>query len=50
MERADMPLEDLAESHDWRGCVALLTLHAMADEACAGLGVALDNSDAVACV
>ena len=31
-------------------CVALLTLHAMADEACAGLGVALDTSDAVASV
>ena len=31
---------------DW----ALLTLHALADEACAGLGVALDTSDAAACV
>jgi hypothetical protein len=27
-------------------CQALLTLHAIADEACAGLGVALDTSDA----
>ena len=26
-------------------CEALLTLHAIADEACAGLGVALDASD-----
>ena len=49
-QRADMPLEHLAEGLDPRVCVALLTLHAMADEACAGLGVALDNSDAVACV
>jgi hypothetical protein len=49
-ERADMPLEHLAEGLDWRVCVALLTLHAMADEACAGLGVALDTSDANACV
>jgi hypothetical protein len=49
-ERADMPLEHLAQGLDWRVCVALLTLHAMADEACAGLGVALDTSDAGACV
>jgi hypothetical protein len=49
-ERADLPLEHLAQGGDWRVCVALLTLHAMADEACAGLGVALDTSDAVACV
>jgi hypothetical protein len=49
-ERADMPLEDLAQGLDPRVCVALLTLHAMADEACAGLGVALDTSDAVASV
>ena len=28
-----------------RMCEALLTLHAIADEACAGLGVALDSSD-----
>jgi hypothetical protein len=49
-ERADVPLEHLAQRLDWRLCVALLTLHAMADEACAGLGVALDTSDAVASV
>ena len=49
-ERAEMPLEHLAQGLDWRVCVALLTLHAMADEACAGLGVALDTFDAVACV
>jgi hypothetical protein len=50
MEHTDMPLEHLAQGLDWRVCVALLTLHAMADEACAGLGVALDTSDAGACV
>jgi len=48
-ERAEMPLEHLASGLDWRVCVALLTLHAMADEACAGLGVALDTSDGLAC-
>ena len=48
--RVDLPLEDLAQGLDWRACVALLTLHAIADEACAGLGVALDTSDAVASV
>ena len=45
-----MPLEHLAQGLDSRLCLALLTLHAMADEACAGLGVALDTSDATACV
>src|SRR5258708_6924898 len=43
-ERDGMPLEHLAEGRDWRTCEALLTLHAIADEACAGLGVALDGS------
>jgi hypothetical protein len=50
MEQTDMPLDHLSQGLDWRVCVALLTLHAMADEACAGLGVALDTSDAGACV
>jgi hypothetical protein len=40
--RADAPLSDLGEALDWRLCQALLTLHAIADEACAGLGVSLD--------
>jgi hypothetical protein len=44
-ERAGISLEDLAEGHDWRICEALLTLHAIADEACAGLGSALDCSN-----
>ena len=33
------------EADEWRLCEALLTLHAIADEACAGLGVALDASE-----
>jgi hypothetical protein len=49
-ERADVPLEQLAAGSDWRLCEALLTLHAVADEACAGLAVALDSSHADGCV
>ena len=49
-ERAGMPLEQLADGRDWRMCEALLTLHAIADEACAGLGVALDRSEGKGCV
>ena len=47
---AEVPLEELALGRDHRLCEALLTLHAIADEACAGLGVALDSSDAEGCV
>jgi len=49
-ERAGTPLEDLAEGRGWRMCEALLTLHAIADEACAGLGMALDRSDGKGCL
>jgi hypothetical protein len=49
-EGADAPLEDVAEGRDQGLCESLLTLHAIADEACAGLGVALDTSDAAASV
>jgi hypothetical protein len=49
-EGADTPLEELAEGRDRHLVEALLTLHAIADEACAGLGVALDTADSVACV
>ena len=45
-ERAGSPLNDLTEARDWRLCEALLTLHAIADEACGGLGVALDAPSA----
>jgi len=44
--RTGAPLSELAEARDWRLCEALLTLHAIADEACAGLGIALDASSA----
>jgi hypothetical protein len=49
-ERVGLPLEHLATGHDWQLCEALLTLHAIADEACAGLGIALDSSDGKGCV
>jgi hypothetical protein len=49
-DRADMPLDELAEGRDWRMCEALLTLHAIADEACAGLGISLEGSDGRACI
>jgi hypothetical protein len=41
-EGVERPLERLTHAQDWRLCEALLTLHAVADEACAGLAVALD--------
>src|SRR6516225_6043077 len=47
---AEVPLEDLAAGRQHRLCEALLTLHAIADEACAGLGVAVDSSAAEGCV
>ena len=43
------PLEELAAGRNWPICEALLTLHAIADEACAGLFVALDRSDGEGC-
>jgi len=33
------PIEDVASGQAWRVCEALLTLHAIADDACAGMGV-----------
>src|SRR5262249_29261895 len=45
-ERAEDPLERLVYGEDWRMCEALITLHAIADEACARLGLALDRADA----
>jgi hypothetical protein len=49
-ERAGMSLDDLATGRDWRMCEALLTLHAIADEACAGLGAALDGDNRKGCI
>jgi len=49
-EREEMPLEHLAQGLDSRMCEALLTLHAIADEACAGLGIPLETSHGKGCV
>jgi len=38
-ERSATSLDELAAGRAWRICRALLTLHAIADEACAGTGV-----------
>jgi hypothetical protein len=38
---AESPLGDLGDGRPWRLCEALLTLHAIADEACAGMGIAV---------
>jgi hypothetical protein len=48
--REGMLLEELAAGRDWDVCEALLTLHAIADEACAGLFIALDRSDGQGCI
>jgi hypothetical protein len=45
LEGADLPMVDLAEGRDWRVCTALLSLHAIADEACAGLGSATERAN-----
>ncbi|MFD3403113.1 hypothetical protein ACFWUU_20685 [Kribbella sp. NPDC058693] len=45
LKHADVPLADLAAGRDWRVCQALLSLHAMADEACAGLGRATERAE-----
>src|SRR5215813_4082936 len=38
-ERSATSLDELATGRAWRVCQALITLHAFADEACAGTGV-----------
>jgi hypothetical protein len=48
-EGLETRLEDLARGEGRQVREALLTLHAIADEACAGLGVALDCADGTAC-
>jgi hypothetical protein len=45
LEGADLPLVDLAAGRDWRVCTALLSVHAIADEACAGLGSHTERAD-----
>jgi hypothetical protein len=44
-EHADLPLADLAQGREWRVCQALLSLHAIADEACAGFGSATERAE-----
>ncbi len=49
-ENLELPMESIAAGRHWPVCTALLTLHAIADEACAGLGVALDTSSGEGCI
>lgn len=44
-DQIEIPIDDLTEGRDWRMCEALLTLHAIADEACAGLGAPVARPD-----
>jgi hypothetical protein len=46
----ETPLEEVIQGREWRLCQALLTLHAIADEACAGLSVAFDYGEGAACL
>jgi hypothetical protein len=43
-ERSATTLDELATGRAWRVCQALFTLHAIADEACAGTGVAVADA------
>lgn len=38
----ELPLDRLATGRAWDVCMSVLTLHALADQACAGLGTAVD--------
>jgi hypothetical protein len=49
LEEASTPLEDVANGEAWELCEALLTLHALADEACAGMGVSVHLPAAPGC-
>jgi hypothetical protein len=46
----DVPLGDLSSGRAWTVCEALLTVHAIADEACAGLGITLDAGGVDGCL
>ena len=48
-DAAATPIDVLAEGRDWSLCEALLTLHAVADEACAGMGVSVEGTPATGC-
>ncbi len=41
----DTPLDEVASGQAWRACQALLTLHAIADEACAGVAAGTSRPD-----
>lgn len=49
-DNADVPLEQRSSGSAWRLCEALLTLHAVSDECCAGLAGAVDAHEAGGCV
>jgi hypothetical protein len=49
LEATRTPLDVVATGDDWRLCAALLTLHAIADEACAGMGVSVDCTGRPGC-
>jgi hypothetical protein len=48
-EGVETTLKQLTEAHHRRMTEAVLTIHTIADEACAGLGVALDSSEGKGC-
>lgn len=41
-EHSDVSLEKMVRGRPWQVCVALLTLHVLADQACTGIGTATD--------
>jgi hypothetical protein len=43
----EMPFDEIASGQAWRVCEALLTLHAIADEACAGVAVGTSARDEI---
>src|SRR5215469_12765921 len=43
-DRSETTLDELGTGRAWRTCQALITLHAIADEACAGTGVAVADA------
>ncbi|MBD0293375.1 MAG: hypothetical protein ICV70_07355 [Jiangellaceae bacterium] len=44
-DSVETTLDDVGSGRAWAVCEALLTLHAISDEACAGMGVTLDLGD-----
>jgi hypothetical protein len=50
LKGVETPLDEVTQGRDWRLCQALLTLHAIADEACGGLSLAFDYGAGHACL